>query len=91
MGAQGGIERVRSIFERALTAVGVHVTKGASIWEAYREFEIVILSTVQVCTLGSYLDLLYNISVALSGCQNSQTERLVIKYLMNSNEKYEFV
>ncbi|KAK7172807.1 hypothetical protein R3I93_002818 [Phoxinus phoxinus] len=47
MGAQGGIERVRSIFERALTAVGVHVTKGASIWEAYREFEIVILSTVQ--------------------------------------------
>ncbi|ROI27667.1 Squamous cell carcinoma antigen recognized by T-cells 3 [Anabarilius grahami] len=47
MGAQGGIERVRSIFERALTAVGLHVTKGASIWEAYREFEIVILSTVQ--------------------------------------------
>lgn len=47
MGAQGGIERVRSIFERALTAVGLHVTKGASIWEAYREFEIAILSTVQ--------------------------------------------
>uniref|UniRef100_A0A8C1MED9 Spliceosome associated factor 3, U4/U6 recycling protein n=1 Tax=Cyprinus carpio TaxID=7962 RepID=A0A8C1MED9_CYPCA len=47
MGAQGGIERVRSIFERALTAVGLHMTKGASIWEAYREFEIVILSTVQ--------------------------------------------
>lgn len=64
MGAQGGIERVRSIFERALTAVGVHVTKGASIWEAYREFEIVILSTVQVCTLGFYLDFLQNISVA---------------------------
>uniref|UniRef100_A0A673GQ77 Spliceosome associated factor 3, U4/U6 recycling protein n=1 Tax=Sinocyclocheilus rhinocerous TaxID=307959 RepID=A0A673GQ77_9TELE len=47
MGAQGGIERVRSIFERALTAVGLHMTKGATIWEAYREFEIVILSTVQ--------------------------------------------
>uniref|UniRef100_A0A671QVY6 Squamous cell carcinoma antigen recognized by T-cells 3 n=1 Tax=Sinocyclocheilus anshuiensis TaxID=1608454 RepID=A0A671QVY6_9TELE len=46
MGAQGGIERVRSIFERALTAVGLHMTKGASIWEAYREFEIVILSTL---------------------------------------------
>lgn len=48
MGAEGGIERVRSVFERALTAVGLHVTKGASIWEAYREFEIAILSTVQV-------------------------------------------
>lgn len=56
MGAQGGIERVRSIFERALTAVGLHVTKGASIWEAYREFEIAILSTVQVLLiLSSYL------------------------------------
>uniref|UniRef100_A0A8C2E8H9 Spliceosome associated factor 3, U4/U6 recycling protein n=1 Tax=Cyprinus carpio TaxID=7962 RepID=A0A8C2E8H9_CYPCA len=47
MGAQGGIERVRSIFERALTAVGLHMTKGASIWEAYREFEIVILAPSQ--------------------------------------------
>uniref|UniRef100_A0A8C2HVA4 Spliceosome associated factor 3, U4/U6 recycling protein n=1 Tax=Cyprinus carpio TaxID=7962 RepID=A0A8C2HVA4_CYPCA len=63
MGAQGGIERVRSIFERALTAVGLHMTKGASIWEAYREFEIVILSTVQVFTLGSCTDLLQNISM----------------------------
>ncbi|XP_051520916.1 squamous cell carcinoma antigen recognized by T-cells 3 [Myxocyprinus asiaticus] len=47
MGAQGGIDRVRSIFERALMEVGLHVTKGSSIWEAYREFEIAILSTVQ--------------------------------------------
>ncbi|KAA0716719.1 Squamous cell carcinoma antigen recognized by T-cells 3 [Triplophysa tibetana] len=47
MGAEGGIERVRSIFERALTAVGLHMIKGTSIWEAYREFEIAILSTVQ--------------------------------------------
>ncbi|XP_072520466.1 squamous cell carcinoma antigen recognized by T-cells 3 [Salminus brasiliensis] len=47
MGAEGGIDRVRSIFERALTAVGLHMTKGAALWEAYREFEIAILSTLQ--------------------------------------------
>ncbi|XP_036453812.1 squamous cell carcinoma antigen recognized by T-cells 3 [Colossoma macropomum] len=47
MGAAGGIDRVRSIFERALTAVGLHMTKGAALWEAYREFEIAILSTLQ--------------------------------------------
>uniref|UniRef100_W5LJ04 Spliceosome associated factor 3, U4/U6 recycling protein n=1 Tax=Astyanax mexicanus TaxID=7994 RepID=W5LJ04_ASTMX len=47
MGAEGGISRVRSIFERALTAVGLHMTKGAALWEAYREFEIAILSTLQ--------------------------------------------
>ncbi|KAM9446569.1 squamous cell carcinoma antigen recognized by T-cells 3 [Clarias gariepinus] len=47
MGAAGGIDRVRGIFERALTAVGLHMTKGAALWEAFREFEIAILSTLQ--------------------------------------------
>ncbi|XP_053181607.1 squamous cell carcinoma antigen recognized by T-cells 3 isoform X1 [Scomber japonicus] len=47
MGSPGGIEKVRSIFERALTAVGLHMTKGNTVWEAYREFENAILSTVQ--------------------------------------------
>lgn len=78
MGAQGGIERVRSIFERALTAVGLHMTKGASIWEAYREFEIVILSTVQVFTLGSCTELLQNISMALNRYENSHPKILFI-------------
>ncbi|TSW89613.1 Squamous cell carcinoma antigen recognized by T-cells 3 [Bagarius yarrelli] len=47
MGSAGGIDQVRSIFERALTAVGLHMTKGAALWEAFREFEIAILSTLQ--------------------------------------------
>ncbi|CAB1319885.1 unnamed protein product [Coregonus sp. 'balchen'] len=47
MGLPGGMEKVRSIFERALTAVGLHMTKGATVWEAYREFENAILVTVQ--------------------------------------------
>uniref|UniRef100_A0AAY5EMK7 RRM domain-containing protein n=1 Tax=Electrophorus electricus TaxID=8005 RepID=A0AAY5EMK7_ELEEL len=48
MGASGGMDRARAIFERALTAVGLHMTKGAALWEAYREFEIAILSTLQL-------------------------------------------
>lgn len=51
MGSPGGIDKVRSIFERAVTAVGLHRTKGQTVWEAYREFENAILSTVQVCTI----------------------------------------
>ncbi|XP_061907280.1 squamous cell carcinoma antigen recognized by T-cells 3 [Entelurus aequoreus] len=47
MGSPGGIESVRAIFERALTAVGLHMTKGQTVWEAYREFENAILTTVQ--------------------------------------------
>uniref|UniRef100_A0A8C7LB52 Spliceosome associated factor 3, U4/U6 recycling protein n=1 Tax=Oncorhynchus kisutch TaxID=8019 RepID=A0A8C7LB52_ONCKI len=47
MGLPGGMEKVRSIFERALTAVGLHMTKGATLWEAYREFENVILATLE--------------------------------------------
>lgn len=49
MGSPGGMDKVRSIFERAVTAVGLHMTKGQTVWEAYREFENAILSTVQVC------------------------------------------
>lgn len=49
MGSPGGMDKVRSIFERAVTAVGLHMTKGQMLWEAYREFENAILSTVQVC------------------------------------------
>ncbi|KAF7993705.1 hypothetical protein HCN44_010300 [Aphidius gifuensis] len=37
---------IRQLFERALTAVGLHVTKGAIIWEAYREFENILVSMV---------------------------------------------
>ncbi|XP_028824624.1 spliceosome associated factor 3, U4/U6 recycling protein isoform X2 [Denticeps clupeoides] len=47
MGSPGGVGTVRDIFERALTAAGLHMTKGAVLWEAYREFEMAILSTVQ--------------------------------------------
>uniref|UniRef100_A0AAY5EE78 RRM domain-containing protein n=1 Tax=Electrophorus electricus TaxID=8005 RepID=A0AAY5EE78_ELEEL len=58
MGASGGMDRARAIFERALTAVGLHMTKGAALWEAYREFEIAILSTLQLVSeppkLGEY-------------------------------------
>uniref|UniRef100_A0A665UR40 Spliceosome associated factor 3, U4/U6 recycling protein n=1 Tax=Echeneis naucrates TaxID=173247 RepID=A0A665UR40_ECHNA len=43
MGSPGGIDKVRSIFERAVTAVGLHMTKGQTVWEAYREFENAIL------------------------------------------------
>lgn len=31
-----------------MTAVGLHVTKGTALWEAYREFENAILETAQV-------------------------------------------
>ncbi|XP_075881793.1 spliceosome associated factor 3, U4/U6 recycling protein isoform X2 [Nelusetta ayraudi] len=47
MASPGGIDRVRSIFERAVTAVGLHMTKGQIVWEAFREFENAILSTLQ--------------------------------------------
>ncbi|XP_072761043.1 squamous cell carcinoma antigen recognized by T-cells 3 [Anoplolepis gracilipes] len=39
-------ENVRELFERALTAVGLHTIKGAIIWEAFREFETVLLTLI---------------------------------------------
>ncbi|EEC11125.1 conserved hypothetical protein, partial [Ixodes scapularis] len=48
MGSEGGLDRVRSVFERAITGAGLHVSQGALLWEAYREFEAVLLATMQV-------------------------------------------
>ncbi|XP_040587536.1 squamous cell carcinoma antigen recognized by T-cells 3 isoform X3 [Mesocricetus auratus] len=47
IGQKGGLEKVRSVFERALSSVGLHVTKGLAIWEAYREFESAIVEAAR--------------------------------------------
>ncbi|XP_064621064.1 squamous cell carcinoma antigen recognized by T-cells 3-like [Lineus longissimus] len=47
MAAEGGIEKVRHVFEKAITAVGIHASKGSNIWEAYREFENAVLAGLQ--------------------------------------------
>ncbi|KAF8016112.1 hypothetical protein BT93_H1598 [Corymbia citriodora subsp. variegata] len=41
-----GVSTARNLFERALTAAGLHVTEGNKIWEAYREFEQAIDQTI---------------------------------------------
>ncbi|XP_048128253.1 squamous cell carcinoma antigen recognized by T-cells 3 isoform X2 [Rhodamnia argentea] len=41
-----GVSKARNLFERALTAAGLHVTEGKKIWEAYREFEQAIYQTI---------------------------------------------
>uniref|UniRef100_A0A6M2ETE4 RRM domain-containing protein n=1 Tax=Populus davidiana TaxID=266767 RepID=A0A6M2ETE4_9ROSI len=41
-----GISKARNLFERALTAAGVHVAEGNKIWELYREFEQAVLHTI---------------------------------------------
>ncbi|KAL1534950.1 squamous cell carcinoma antigen recognized by T-cells 3-like [Salvia divinorum] len=41
-----GISKARNLFERALTAAGLHVDGGHHIWELYREFEQAIVFTI---------------------------------------------
>ena len=55
MAEKDGIEKARSVFERALIAVGLNVAKGSVIWEAYREFENAIHQGLQVYCGYSYL------------------------------------
>lgn len=42
------VESVRGILERSLTISGLHVSKGALLWELYREFEKVLLLSFEV-------------------------------------------
>lgn len=55
MAEEGGLAAVRDTFERALTAVGIHVASGSMLWEAYREFECAMLAGLQP-TPGSVAD-----------------------------------
>ena len=48
MGQEDGTKRVRDVFERALTACGLHPVLGNTLWEAYREFENALLAGLQV-------------------------------------------
>ena len=48
MGEKEGIAKIREVFERALSAAGLHVTLGAQLWEAYREFENAVLAGLMV-------------------------------------------
>ena len=48
MAEPDGIQNIRAVFERAITAVGLHPSKGAQIWEAYHEFETAVLAGLQV-------------------------------------------
>ncbi|ESO95367.1 hypothetical protein LOTGIDRAFT_188648 [Lottia gigantea] len=40
----GGISKMRKIFEEAITVVGLHVTQGSMVWDAYRETENAVLA-----------------------------------------------
>ncbi|XP_068647832.1 uncharacterized protein [Aristolochia californica] len=42
-----GISKMRDLFERALTAAGLHVAEGHKIWETYREYEQALLLTIE--------------------------------------------
>ena len=42
-----GMEFPRDIFEKAIIACGLHVSSGGLLWNAYREYEVAILSSLQ--------------------------------------------
>lgn len=43
-----GISKARNLYERGLTAAGLHVADGIKLWEAYREFEQAIFQTIDL-------------------------------------------
>ncbi|KAK3007834.1 hypothetical protein RJ639_014336 [Escallonia herrerae] len=48
-----GISKARNLFERALTAAGLHVSEGSKIWEAYRKFEQAVLHAIDETNIES--------------------------------------
>jgi len=44
IGSEEGIVKAREVHEKAITACGLHVSKGSLVWETYKEFEAALLS-----------------------------------------------
>ncbi|KAK8946993.1 hypothetical protein KSP39_PZI006981 [Platanthera zijinensis] len=44
--APAGVSKMRTLFERAITASGLHFSEGSKVWEAYREFEQAVFLTI---------------------------------------------
>ena len=44
IGTEEGISNARDVFEKAITSCGRNIAKGSHIWDAFREFEGVLLS-----------------------------------------------
>ncbi|KAL5260457.1 hypothetical protein ACHWQZ_G010555 [Mnemiopsis leidyi] len=40
-------DRIREIFELALSNIGLHVTKGGELWEQFRQYEETLLQTIR--------------------------------------------
>lgn len=47
-----GISKTRNLFERAITAAGLHVAEGHRIWELYRDFEQAMYFAITETDLG---------------------------------------
>lgn len=47
---EAGIARMRALYERALTATGLHFTEGGKVWEAYRDYEGALLLSMAEST-----------------------------------------
>ncbi|KAG1673486.1 Squamous cell carcinoma antigen recognized by T-cells 3 [Nymphon striatum] len=65
LGEPDGTEAIRNIYERAITAVGIHFKRGSLVWESYREFENAVHSMMQV------------IAPAPGGVPNSENQKLI--------------
>lgn len=100
---EGGLAAIRDTFERALTAVGIHVTSGSMLWEAYREFECAMLAGLQP-TPGSVADadtvkqidtqtkrvaklFQRQLSIPLMGWFHLYLLRIIFRFVVNGEDK----
>ena len=45
-----GVAFPRGVFERAIVSCGLHVSQAGLLWNAYLEFELAVMTSLQVIT-----------------------------------------
>lgn len=47
MGGTEGLKKIRAVMEEAIRHGGLHLVKGALLWDSYRDFELAIYQTTK--------------------------------------------
>ena len=58
----GGVAFPREVFEKAIVSCGLHVAKAGLLWTTYLEFELAVMTSLQVKLSSKFLSPVYTLS-----------------------------
>ena len=61
----GGVAFPREVFEKAIVSCGLHVAKAGLLWTTYLEFELAVMTSLQVKLSSKFLSPIYTVNFSI--------------------------